>query len=178
VTKDVDGDLQNGPPCPQLTIEIRWRTFPEYFGGDVMTSPILQPVVILLAWTMVMWLWMYATRIPAMRKMNIDIANMRGGTGARLDGVLPEEVQWKAHNYNHLMAEPTIFYGTVIVLAIIGSGEGLNLYLAWTYVGLRIAHSLVQATVNRVAIRFLLFALSSLVLIMLVVHALIAVFDS
>jgi hypothetical protein len=125
---------------------------------------------------MVMWLWMYATRIPAMQKAKIDVANLTGGTGGNLDGILPDEIQWKAHNYNHLMAEPTIFYATTIILAITGYGDGLNLYLAWAYVALRIVHSLVQATINRVAIRFAVFALSSVVLILLVVHALMAVF--
>lgn len=142
-----------------------------------MTPAILQPVVALLAWTMVMWLWMYVTRIPAMQRAKIDVANLKGGTGKDLDAVLPAEIQWKAHNYNHLLAEPTIFYAVSIVLAIIGHGEGMNLTVAWLYVALRVAHSLVQATVNRVAVRFLLFASSSLCLIVLIFHAAIPVFD-
>jgi hypothetical protein len=142
-----------------------------------MTSAILQPVVLLLAWTMVMWLWMYVTRIPAMQRAKIDVANLKGGTGKDLDAVLPPEVQWKAHNYNHLLAEPTVFYAVCIVLAIIGHGEGINLAVAWLYVALRVAHSLLQATVNRVAIRFLLFASSSLCLIVLIFHAAIPIFD-
>ncbi|MCG6121028.1 MAG: MAPEG family protein, partial [Blastomonas sp.] len=73
-----------------------------------MPNAILQPVVVLLAWTMVMWLWMYVTRIPAMQKAKIDVANLTGGTGKDLDAILPADVQWKAHNYNHLLAEPTI----------------------------------------------------------------------
>ncbi|MEO1044974.1 MAG: MAPEG family protein [Pseudomonadota bacterium] len=143
-----------------------------------MSGFILQPVVVLLGWTMVMWLWMYATRLPAMSKANIDAANLVGGIGADLDQVLPAEVQWKAHNYNHLMEQPTIFYATAIVLHLVGLGTGLNLMLAWAYVGLRIVHSLVQVTVNRVVVRFAIFALSSLCLIALVVHAGIAVLIS
>ena len=142
-----------------------------------MTQAILQPVVILLAWTMVMWAWMYVTRIPAMRQAKIDVANLKGATGKDLDAVLPQPVQWKAHNYNHLLDEPTIFYAVCIVLAIIGHGEGINVAVAWLYVGLRIVHSLVQATVNRVAVRFLLFAASSLCLMVLIFHAAIPIFD-
>jgi hypothetical protein len=142
-----------------------------------MNLPILQPVVVLLAWTMVIWVWMYMTRIPAMRRAGIDIANLQGGTGRDLEEVLPKPIQWKAHNYNHLLDEPTIFYAVCIVLAMIGHGEGANLMLAWTYVGLRIAHSLVQVTVNRVAVRFLLFASSSICLMVLIFHAAIPVFD-
>ncbi|MCZ8136933.1 MAG: MAPEG family protein [Porphyrobacter sp.] len=137
---------------------------------------ILQPVVALLAWTMVMWLWMYATRIPAMNKAGIDAKNLVGGEGSSLRGLLPDTVSWKADNYNHLHEAPTLFYAVAIVLAIIGQGDGLNTTLAWAYTGLRIAHSIVQATINRVIIRFALFALSSLVLIALILHAAIAVF--
>lgn len=137
---------------------------------------ILQPVVALAIWTMAMWVWMYATRIPAMRAAKIDVATRTGGTGGSLDAVLPQEVQWKSHNYNHLHEAPTVFYAVAIVLAIIGHGDGFSTTLAWVYVMLRIAHSMVQATVNRVMVRFLLFALSSLVLMMLVAEAALAVF--
>lgn len=137
---------------------------------------ILKPVVVLAAWTMVMWLWMYATRIPAMGKAGVDAGKLQGGTGKDLDAVLPANIQWKAHNYNHLHEAPTVFYAVAIVLAIVGEGDGLNATLGWAYVALRVLHSLVQATVNKVMVRFGLFALSSLVLIALVVHAAMAVF--
>lgn len=138
---------------------------------------ILQPVVVLLAWTMVMWLWMYATRIPAMLKAGIDAKGMVGSTGASLRAQLPERVSWKADNYNHLHEAPTLFYAVAIVLAIIGQGDGINATIAWAYAGLRIAHSIVQATINKVAVRFALFALSSLALMVLIFHAAIPVFD-
>ena len=137
---------------------------------------ILQPVVALAAWTMVMWVWMYATRIPAMRAAKVDLAGRTGGTGSSLDGVVPDQVQWKAHNYNHLHEAPTVFYAVAIVLAIVGQGDGLNAALGWAYVGLRVIHSLIQAISNRVMVRFFVFALSSFVLMALVIHAAISVF--
>jgi len=137
---------------------------------------ILAPVVVLLAWTMVMWVWMYATRIPAMLKAGIDAKGMVGSTGASLRAQLPDNVSWKADNYNHLHEAPTLFYAVAIVLAIIGQGDGFNTTLAWAYVALRVVHSLVQATVNKVTVRFAFFALSSLVLMALILHAGIAVF--
>ncbi|MBK6800891.1 MAPEG family protein [Novosphingobium sp.] len=139
-------------------------------------SPILQPLAVLAGWTMLMWLWMYATRIPAMGAAKIDSKSLVGGTGKDLDGKLPEKIQWIAHNYNHLHEAPTVFYAVALALALIGQGDGLNAKLAWAYVALRVVHSLVQATVNRVMIRFLLFALSSLTLIALTLHLLLAVF--
>jgi hypothetical protein len=143
-------------------------------GHALVGMTILQPVVALAAWTMVMWLWMYATRIPAMRAANVEPGV--GGTGRMLDGVIPDKVQWIAHNYNHLHEAPTVFYAVALVLAIVGQGDGLNATLAWVYVGLRVLHSLIPAVINRVMVRFLVFALSSLVLIALIVHAAIAVF--
>ncbi|MGZ3246221.1 MAG: MAPEG family protein [Croceibacterium sp.] len=137
---------------------------------------ILKAVVALAAWTMVMWLWMYATRIPAMSAAKVDPDSIVRDPEMKLDKLLPPEVQWKAHNYNHLHEAPTVFYAIAIVLAIIGQGDGFNAQLGWTYVALRVIHSLVQATINRVVVRFILFVLSSLVLIALIVRAAIAVF--
>jgi hypothetical protein len=134
-------------------------------------NAILGPVATLALWSMIMWVWMYATRLPAMRRAKIDTANLVGGTGQNLENVLPPQVQWKAHNYNHLMEQPTVFYAVEIALAVGGMGGGLNAQIAWAYVALRIVHSLVQVTVNRVMWRFLVFALASIALIALCLHA-------
>ncbi|MDR6831779.1 MULTISPECIES: MAPEG family protein [unclassified Sphingopyxis] len=135
------------------------------------TNAILGAVATLALWSMIMWVWMYATRIPAMSRAKIDAKNLVGTTGRGLDEVLPPEVQWKAHNYNHLMEQPTVFYAVALALAVGGMGGGLNTQLAWAYVALRIVHSLIQVTVNRVMWRFLVFALASLALLALCVHA-------
>lgn len=144
----------------------------------MIDTAILQPVVALMAWTMVMWVWMYATRIPAM-SASADIehpSKLVGTTGASLRAKLPDSVNWKADNYNHLHEQPTLFYAVALTLAMLSHGEGQYALLAWIYVGLRVAHSLVQATANKVMVRFVLFALSSLVLIALIVQAATVVF--
>lgn len=140
-------------------------------------SEILKPVVVLLAWTMVMWVWMYATRIPAINRLpkSTEPGADVGWTGAKLEQLIAPQIQWKAHNYNHLHEQPTLFYAVALVLALIGLGDGINATIAWIYVALRIIHSIWQATVNRVAVRFLLFALSTLALIALILHAAIPV---
>ena len=137
---------------------------------------ILQPVVVLAGWTMVMWLWMYAVRIPAMQKARIDPDSLAHTPGASLDTLLPVQVQWKAKNYNHLHEAPTVFYAVALVLALLEAGSGAALYLAWAYVAIRVAHSLLQATINRVVLRFVVFNLSQAVLAALVVLAALAVF--
>lgn len=132
-------------------------------------SPILAPIVALVAWSMVMWTWMYLTRIPAIVKarMVMDPMAPRGEQMA----LLPANVRWKADNYNHLMEQPTIFYAIALSLALMGEGGGINLALAWAYVGLRFVHSLVQATFNKIEVRFGVFTISSLMLIGLIFNA-------
>lgn len=128
-----------------------------------MHSPILTPVVMLAAWSMVMWAWMYVTRLPAIRrsKMRLDPTAPRGEQMA----TLPPRVRWKADNYNHLMEQPTVFYATAITLALLGHGDGWAMRLAWTYFALRVVHSFVQVLWNRIEVRFSIFTLSSLALI-------------
>jgi hypothetical protein len=136
---------------------------------------ILHPVVALAAWTMIMWIWLYATRLPAMGRAKLDGKTMVGTTGKSLRDDLvasgEEKVSWVADNYNHLHEAPTVFYAVAIVLAMIGQGNGMNATIAWAYVGLRVLHSLVQVLSNRVIVRFVIFALSSLALMALVLHA-------
>ena len=135
-------------------------------------SPILVPVVALVAWTLVIMLWMAIARRGAFAKMGVTWGSIpRGSRGVNLDGRAPDEAQWPSHNYNHLMEQPTIFYAICITLALMGMGTGINYWLAWGYVGFRVIHSLVQCTVNIVAIRFPLFFLASLCLLGLTVHA-------
>lgn len=133
---------------------------------------ILAPVVTLVAWTLVMMIWLYAVRFPAMARKGISLKGRVGSKGGDLDGVVEPNVQWKAHNYNHLMEQPTLFYAICLALALLGGGDiRINVWLAWAYVAFRIAHSLVQATVNVVRWRFLFFMAASLCLLGLTVHA-------
>ena len=125
----------------------------------------------LVAWTLVMQVWMYAARLPAMRRAGISLKGRRGSRGGALEGAIPDEANWKAHNYGHLLEQPTVFYAIALTLALLDFGGGINLYLAWAYVAFRILHSLIQATVNIVAYRFIVFWLASLCLIGLTVHA-------
>ncbi|RYD60465.1 MAG: MAPEG family protein [Sphingomonadales bacterium] len=140
-----------------------------------MHTPILRAVIVLVLWTFVMWAWLYATRIPAMNRLKLDYDPRR--PGSEFVDRFPPEVRWKADNYNHLHEQPTIFYAVAITLAILGAGGGLNALLAWVYVGLRVAHSLVQATVNAAMPRFGIFMVASLVLLWLTINAALIVFS-
>ena len=145
-----------------------------------MPQTILAPTIILVLWSLFMLLWMAATRFPAIARAAEEVKSIPpGGRGRDLEGILPPRVTWKAHNYDHLMEQPTIFYATVFVLVAIGEGVGANAMLAWAYCLLRVLHSIWQATVNTVIpVRIGLFSLSSICLTVLAVRAGISVIEA
>jgi hypothetical protein len=131
----------------------------------------LEPVIALISWTLIVWIWMYALRIPAMNAAQIDPDDAKHPGSL---SVLPSNVRAVADNYNHLHEQPTIFYALAFYTQLAGTADVLNVQLAWAYVGLRVVHSLVQNTANKVMIRFTVFSLSSLVLIAMTIRNLIA----
>ena len=127
----------------------------------------IAPVLALIGWTFVMWFWMYATRIPAIQRARIDMAEL-SRTGGKLE--LPPEVSRVADNYNHLHEQPTIFYALALAAQLAGAADAANVGVAWAYVATRIAHSLVQATRNVIPVRFAIFSLGSVLLMILLVR--------
>ena len=130
---------------------------------------LITPVVALVIWTLVMWVWLYATRIPAMQKAGIKPGQ---ATKSAMEGLSSANV---ANNYNHLMEQPTLFYAICFALQFLEQTQEMNIGLAWAYVALRVVHSLIQATTNFIPLRFLVFSLASLVLVALTFHAAMAV---
>ena len=141
-----------------------------------MHTEILRPVVVLVLWSLAMLAWLVAARMPAMKAAGIDITKITGSRPHALDGRVPDRAQWPSHNYMHLMEQPTLFYAVALVLAVSGHGGGYAALTAWGYAILRIVHSIVQATYNRIIVRLALFALSTLCLAALAVRAATVVF--
>ena len=136
-----------------------------------MLAQMLAPAAVLVAWSIVVLFWMAFTRLPALGKAGGLGEAKPGGRGQDLEGVLPDRINWKAHNYAHLMEQPTLFYAATVIIALMGAGA-VDVDFAWIYVALRIVHSIWQATVNVVKIRFLLFIASTVALIYLAYRAL------
>lgn len=128
--------------------------------GQVLSFELIPPILALAAWTLVMLVWLYAVRIPAIREQKIDV-QATAGQGKRIE--LPPEVTRVADNYNHLTEQPTVFYAVALAGQYAGPGV-VTVWLAWAYVLIRILHSFVQATVNHIHTRFAVFVVSSLVL--------------
>lgn len=134
--------------------------------------PILAPAAVLILWSLLVLFWMVSTRFPAFLKAGMDVFQADPGTRYQeVESQLPSKVNWVSHNYTHLMEQPTLFYGTVAILALVGQGVGTNVTLAWVYVGLRIIHSLWQIFVNTIPVRVGLFMLSSFFLLAMAVNA-------
>ena len=136
--------------------------------AEAINSEGLLPVFALISWTFVMWIWMFATRVPAMQAAKIDPDSLQGS--ATLKDLLPAKVMNVSDNYNHLHEQPTLFYALAFYLTLAGAADNFNVMLLWAYVVLRVVHSLIQATINKVMIRFLVFLISSLALIVIIVR--------
>ena len=137
-----------------------------------MQAQMLAPAAVLVAWSIVMLMWTAFSRFGAMKKAGINLVNAKpGGRGQNLEGVLEDRVNWKSHNYAHLMEQPTLFYAVSLIIALLGAAGG-DVLAAWIYVALRIVHSIWQATVNTLNIRFPLFMLATIALAYLTWRAL------
>ena len=136
-----------------------------------MQAQMLAPAAVLIAWSLIMLMLIPVTRFPALAKLGINVGNApRGARGQDSESQLPPKVQWISHNYTHLMEQPTIFYPSVVIIALMGAAAG-DVLAAWIYVGLRIVHSVWQAFVNIVSIRFMLFLAATVSLAYLAARA-------
>ena len=134
--------------------------------------PILAPAAVLVLWSLMVLLWMSATRFPAFAKAGLKMGKAEPGSRyVDVEPMMPAKVNWKSHNYTHLMEQPTIFYAAVAILALAGEGSGINVAFAWAYVAIRVVHSIWQATVNIIPVRITLFTLSTLCLWVLAINA-------
>ncbi len=140
-----------------------------------MDTQILAPAAALVGWSLIMLFWVLATRFPALAEAKLDLSKAEPGTRyGDIESALPATVNWKSHNFVHLMEQPTLFYATIAILALAGQGTELNVMLAWGYVGLRVVHSFWQSLVNTIPVRVTLFALFTLCLTGLAINAVLA----
>ena len=139
-------------------------------------SALLGPVIVLVAWTLVMLFWGVGKSVGAARRSGLKDIPAKGTRVRDLEPHIDASAAWPRQNYEHLVEQPTLFYAIVFALVAMGDDLQLNLWLAWGYVGLRIIHSIYQSTVNVGRVRGLLFVLSTLCLIGLVLHAAIRFF--
>lgn len=133
---------------------------------------ILGPAAVLVLWSLIVLMWMVITRFKAFSGAGITLSNAPVGSRyVDIEPDMPVKVNWVSHNFTHLMEQPTIFYAAIIILALAGDTSEVNIALAWSYVGLRIVHSLWQALSNVILVRVVLFTLSTFCLLGLAINA-------
>lgn len=138
----------------------------------MIDTAILGPAAVLALWSLVILGWMTVTRFGAFTKAGITLGTAPVGSRyADVESDMPMKVNWLSHNYTHLMEQPTVFYAVVIILALLGDGTTVSVGFAWGYTILRVAHSLWQALANVIAVRVVLFTLSTVCLWVLAVRA-------
>ena len=136
------------------------------------TNAILAPAAVLVLWTTIMVGWLAYARLSSFKSVGVDLGKAApGGRGQDIDPMLPDRARWASHNYTHLLEQPTIFYAVVMILAVGGGVTQVTVGLAWAYAVLRIVHSLWQALVNTIPVRFTLFITSTFCLVALAVMA-------
>jgi hypothetical protein len=136
-----------------------------------MNDLILQPILFMGLLSFVMMLLMYATRIPAAKRLEAEGVDLQKlAHPSQLGGVFPSSVERVADNYNHLWEQPTLFYAVIMVIWAQGHTDMVHLYAAWSYCILRLLHSVIQVLVNHVWMRFSVFMLSWIALAVLLLR--------
>ena len=121
---------------------------------------ILYPMLALMGWTFVVLLMMGGRRIGAVQAGRVHVREFALGESA----AVPADVTIVNRHYMNLLEIPMLFYAVSIVFYVTGRADAVALALAWTYVALRLAHSSVHLTYNRLFHRLLTFASSNFAL--------------
>jgi len=130
---------------------------------------LLIPFFGMLMLTLLVWLYMYVRRIGYMLRNKIPAR--AGATPQKMAGIVPENVQNSANNFNHLFEVPVLFYAIVLYLLWAGQVDQVHIVCAWLFFLLRAIHSAIQCTVNIVLARFVVYVLSCLALWVMLVRA-------
>jgi hypothetical protein len=133
-----------------------------------MRNPaMLHPLFALAAWTLLVLLLIPVARVRSARRREVGADDFKYGESERVPG----RVSIPNRNYMNLLELPMLFYVVGIVLYVTGGASSLAIGVAWTYVALRVAHSMIHLTYNHVIHRLAVFALSNVALVLLWVQA-------
>lgn len=133
-----------------------------------MNDPIFAPFFTMILLTLVVWVYMYARRIPFIRGSGLRDDQL---TPLELARISPPAVANPSDNLKNLFETPTIFYVLALYLHVTQSVDGVYVAAAWVFVGFRALHSLVHCTFNLVLLRFSLYAISTVALGFIAVRA-------
>lgn len=124
------------------------------------TRLILLPAFAMAALTFVVWWRMYVMRIGEMKRERIHPQSV--ATSADMAARVKDTRA--ADNFRNLFELPVLFYMALVVAALTGQVNAATLGLAWAFVGLRVVHSAIHCTYNKVMHRFPAYLAGGLVL--------------
>ena len=136
-------------------------------NGDAIFLPMLST----MALTAVVWHYMYARRIPAMRRAGKSAQTYT--TPDKTVEYLSDEVNYAAYNLKNLFEVPILYYGLCLYLFVSGNVDTVYVVAAWLFFVFRTLHSIVHCTTNVVMVRFVLYSGAALVLWLMLARALI-----
>lgn len=128
-----------------------------------MQRAIVLPAVALVVLTAIVWVRLYVERIGEMRARKISPQSL--AISAHASQAL-NRVQ-ASDNFRNLFEVPVLFYALCAVLASAQYVAPFFVIGAWIYVALRYVHSFIHLTYNRVSHRFVIYAVSTVVLFVL-----------
>lgn len=137
-------------------------------SGDAIFLPMLATMTL----TAMVWFYMYARRIPAMRRARVSVQTYT--TPDKVNEVLPEEINYSANNLKNLFEIPILFYGLCLYLNVSANVDIAYVVAAWLFFVFRVLHSIVHCGSNIVMLRFYLYVASALALWFMLGRALLA----
>jgi hypothetical protein len=123
---------------------------------------IFLPMLATMTLTAIVWFYMYARRIPAMRRARVSVQTYT--TPDTIVEHLSAEVNYSANNLKNLFELPVLFYGLCLYLFVSGNVDTVYVVAAWTFFLCRVLHSIVHCTINIVILRFYLYVGGALAL--------------
>ncbi len=139
---------------------------------ETVNNGLALPVAGMLALTMLVWLFLFFQRMRYIAANNIDAEDLKAPV--QVQALIPPEHSSGSNNFKNLLEVPVIFYAVSLYLTVFGQVDELHVACAWAFLVLRVVHSLIHCSYNRVMHRFLAYLLSSIAVWVMVVRALLA----
>jgi len=139
---------------------------------NTLSHALAMPMLVMLVLTMLVWVYLFLQRVGYATANKLDIEDMKSPQDVAT--LIPAENSSASNNFKNLCEMPVVFYATCLYLTVFGQVDDLHVTCAWTFVILRVLHSFIHCSYNRVLHRFVAYLLSSIAVWVMVVRALLA----
>ena len=137
-------------------------------AATFQANAIFGPFFLMMLLTLVVWVYMYARRIPFIQRSRLGPDQL---TPMELNRISPPGVRTPSDNLRNLFEIPTLFYALVLYLYVVKQVDDVYVWAAWLFAIFRILHSAVHCTINIVLLRFGLYVVSTAAFWFMVIRA-------